>query len=124
MQPARQRLSDRRHQLTENIEVGSQTYTASAGIDPDVGNVREVFLCGAKEGSEIDNILGDTAVVISVALQHGVPIDALARSVARTRTTPIQPSELDGGLPLPTIPVSVIGRALDFLQDIQNELRG
>jgi len=43
----------------------------------------EVFLSGAKDGSGMAAILDDASVVISVALQHGIPAKALAKSISR-----------------------------------------
>lgn len=123
MQTERQRLPDRRPSISEVIEVGGQEYTATAGFDiADLG-VKEVFLTGAKEGSSMDAILGDAAVVISVALQHGVPIEALAKSVARIRTMPLAPKDLDFEHLSKTVPATAIGATLDFLQDVLAEAR-
>lgn len=119
MQPERKRLRDRRQSFTTEIEVGGSSYTATASIDED-GRVRELFLSGAKEGSAMDAILGDAAIIISVALQHGIPIEALGRSVGRIRTRPPLPKELDDA-PAETVPASVIGAALDLLGELQAE---
>lgn len=123
MQTGRQRLPDRRPAISEVIEIGGQTYTATAGIDLSVPGVREVFLSAAKEGSGMDAILGDAAVVISVALQHGVPVEALAKSVARVRTAPPAPEELGVERLSKTAPASAIGAALDFLRDVLADAR-
>lgn len=123
MQPQRHRLRDRRMSVSEVIEIGGQTYTATAGIDISVLGVREVFLSAAKEGSGMDAILGDAAVVISVALQHGVPIEALAKSVARIRTMPLAPKDLDFEHLSETVPATALGATLDFLQDVLAEAR-
>ena len=101
----RARLPDRRPSVTERIDVEGQTYTATAGIDPHTGAVREIFLDGAKAGSGMDAVLNDAAVTISVAIQHGVSIEALRKSVARVAGTP----------------ASVIGAALDFLTNVMKE---
>jgi ribonucleoside-diphosphate reductase alpha chain len=42
-----------------------------------------MFLSGAKDGSGLSAILEDASVVSSIALQHGIPASALAKSVAR-----------------------------------------
>ena len=61
-------------------------------------------------------ILDDASVVISVALQHGVPAAALAKSVARVPTAPLTPSNLANPAgPQHTGPASVLGAALDLL---------
>ncbi len=93
--PHRHRLPNRRPCHTEVLEVDGQLFTASIGFDPETKQPREVFLSGGKQGSMLDALLGDAAVVISVALQHGVPAEALARSVARLPAGPVTPSDLD-----------------------------
>jgi hypothetical protein len=100
--PARVRLPYRREAVTVTLATGPQHYDASLGFAAD-GAVREVFLAGARDGSEMAAILADAAVLISVALQYGVPAAALARSLSRL------PLEYGGG------PASVIGGALDLV---------
>ena len=54
------------------------------GFDPATGDVQEVFVAAGRIGSALDNLLADVAVVVSVALQHGVPLDAMRLSMARS----------------------------------------
>jgi hypothetical protein len=58
------------------------TLTASIGFGPN-GRPQELFLNGAKDGSGMAAILDDASVVISVALQHGIPAKVLAKSISR-----------------------------------------
>ena len=76
--PPRHRLPTRRPAVTEEIDCASTRLTATVGFDP-AGRPAEIFLSGAKDGSGLAAILDDAAVVISVALQHGIPAAALAR---------------------------------------------
>jgi hypothetical protein len=69
-------------------------------------------LNAGKSGTELDSLLGDAAVAISVSLQHGVLPSALAKSVGRV------PETIDGPAQLPA---SAIGAALHLL--CQYELR-
>src|SRR5947209_6178419 len=102
--PNRTRLPNRRPCVTERIEVGQSIFEASVGFDAN-GWPKEVFLTGAKVGTDMAAILADTSVAVSVALQHGVSASALALSVSRL------PDELDGP---PVRAGSVIGAALDL----------
>lgn len=111
------RLPNRRPILTEKIDAFGTRLFVSAGLDPETGQVREIFFGGTKEGSAIDAIMADLAVVISVALQHGVPPEALARSIARIPLAPLRPEDLDGR-PVPTIPASPVGVTLDWIREI------
>ena len=115
----RRRLADRRESKNADFKVDGQVYTATVGVEGSSGTILEVFLGGAKEGSHMAAVLGDAAVVISVALQHGVPVAAMAKSVARLRTRQPTPEELDAGAPVPSVPATVIGAALDLIEDLQ-----
>jgi hypothetical protein len=55
---------------------------ATIGFDL-AGHPAEVFLSGAKDGSNMSAILDDASVVISIALQHGIPARVLAKSISR-----------------------------------------
>ncbi len=68
-----------------------------------------------REGSPLNAMLADAAVVISVALQSGVPAAALAKSVGRLPAGPVAPADLDHA-PGQKVPASPIGAALDLLR--------
>ncbi len=111
----RQRLPNRRPSHTETLEVGGQAFTATIGFDPESGQPCELFLDAHKRDSMFGSMLADAAVVISVALQHGVSGEALARSVGRLPAGPVAPADLDGA-PGQKVPASPIGAALDLLR--------
>ena len=115
MTPTRQRLPSRRDNRIETLEVAGQRFTACIGFDPETGAPRELFLNGGKEGSQVDALLSDAATCISVALQFGVPIHALAKSVGRAPDLSTMPGSLDQ-LNAGRQPASPIGAAIDFLQ--------
>ncbi len=105
----RQRLPNRRPAVTEEIEAGGTHLTATVGFAAD-GCPAELFLSGGKTGSALDTILGDAAIVISIALQHGIPAATLRKSVGRV------PETLDG----PAVrAASPIGAALDLLAEYE-----
>ena len=114
MTPARARLPNRRPSHLETLEVGGQVITACIGFDPATNRPCEVFLNGGKEGSQVDAMLADAATVISVALQYGVPLDALAKSVGRAPNALTMPGAVDQ-LNASSQPASPIGAALDLL---------
>ena len=114
-QARRRRLPNRRPAITETLEVEGQSVAVTVGFEIEGDAVREVFLVAGKEGSMLNSLLADAAVAISVALQHGVPPAALAKSVGRLPNGSISPADLDrpqSG----RRPASLIGAALDFLQ--------
>lgn len=113
----RQRLPPRRDVEITTLHLrrtdGSEVqFEAAVGFDPQSGEPREVFLNGAKAGSDMAFVLADTAVAISVALQSGVRARAMVQSIARV------PTELDGP---PTAPASVIGAVLELLASYEKE---
>ena len=112
--PGRARLPDRRPSHFETLEVDGQVITACIGFDPVTWRPCEVFLNSGKEGSQFDAMLADAATIISVALQYGVPIAALARSVGRLPNAPTTPASLDQ-LNAGSQPTSALGAALDLL---------
>ncbi len=60
------------------------------------GQIGEVFVSGAKAGSEVDAVARDGAVLLSIALQHGVPLDAFR--MALTRNGDGSPSSIIGAV--------------------------
>lgn len=112
--PERRRLPNRRPTIIEEVDVNGLPMTVTVGLDPETLAPREVFLNGGKEGSAFDATVSDASVLLSVALQHGLPPEALAHSIARIPLGPTRPEDLDGR-PVPTMPASPIGAALDVL---------
>jgi hypothetical protein len=105
-------LPNRRRGETKYFAVGGVTLTAAIGIDAG-GSPAEVFLSGAKDASGMAAILDDVSVVISVALQHGIPARSLAKSIARRRL-PLAPPYVDHA-PGTRPAASVTGAVLDLL---------
>jgi ribonucleoside-diphosphate reductase alpha chain len=117
--PHRHRLPNRRPSYTETLEVAGQVVTATIGFDPADDQPRELFLTAGKEGSTLSALLSDAAVVISVALQHGIPAQSLAKSIGRLPEGPVTPADLDQGKPA-RLPASPIGAALDLLRSFED----
>ncbi len=109
MTPARSRLPNRRPSHMETLEVAGQTFEACVGFD-EHDRPKEIFLNGAKEGSEFSAMLSDIATTISVALQFDVPPEAMAKSVGRV---PNMKGDME--------PASAIGAVLDLLASLEPE---
>ena len=101
----RHALPMRRACLTFDVEFGGFTknHTVTAGCYDD-GSLGEVFINGGKSGEQVEAIARDGAVLLSLALQHGVTLDTIRHSI--TRDAQGQPS-------------SVVGAVVDRLIDIQ-----
>lgn len=79
---SRERLPNRRPQTVLEVEHGGSAFTVGVGSFPD-GRPSELFVSGSKAGSELDALLNDAAVLASIALQYGAPLEALARAMGR-----------------------------------------
>jgi len=78
----RQRLANRRHSETFEIEVAGLRYTATFSRFAD-GRVGEVFLNNHKSNSAADANARDAAVAASLAFQFGCPLQVLQRALLR-----------------------------------------
>ena len=106
----RQRLPNRRHSATTRIEHKGQSFFLTFGLDESF-RVVEVFGNSSKLSSDMDFLVADACIMISVALQNGVFIHDLKKSVKK------QPNEVEG---LPDRPASLIGVILDALEHEQD----
>ena len=121
MTAARAHLPNRRDNHVETLVVGDLEFTATVGFDPSTDRPRELFLDGGKGGSHFAALLADMATTISVAIQWGVPIAALAKSVGRAPDMGTEPGSL-AQLAAGTEPASPIGAALDLLCRLETEV--
>jgi hypothetical protein len=78
----RERLPNRRLGETFELEVAGLRYTCTIGRFGD-GRVAEIFLLNHKAGSQADTNAKDSAIVASIALQYGVPIEIIRRALTR-----------------------------------------
>ncbi len=81
----RRRLPNRRLAETIAFEVAGFAYTATVGYFPN-GQPAEIFLNASKTGSELERGARDAAVVASIGLQHGIPVETLRRALSRTES--------------------------------------
>jgi len=103
----RERLPHRRPGETTEIEFEGTRYAITVGYYLD-GRPGEVFTHGAKVGSNMDALLDDACIAVSLLLQHGVEPPRLASSMGRLG---------DG-----TKPASVIGALADLLAERAEEM--
>jgi ribonucleoside-diphosphate reductase alpha chain len=76
--PYRRRLPDERPSITHKFRVGEQEGYITVGLFDD-GRPGEVFITISKEGSTIRGLMDSVAVLTSLALQYGVPLEDLVR---------------------------------------------
>lgn len=78
----RNKLPSRRPSENFNLEVGGMKYVATVGYDP-TGKPAEIFINSVRMSSFADVNASDAAVAVSLALQHGVPVDILRTAMKR-----------------------------------------
>ena len=78
----RERLPDRRQHEAIDFQHGGFRYVASIGHFGD-GRVAEIFLTSNKAGSNADTNARDAAVVCSIALQYGAPLEVIRHALMR-----------------------------------------
>jgi hypothetical protein len=98
---SRRELPTRRYSETFELAHNSHRnkFSITVGLYPE-GDVGELFISGAKTGSDLEAHIHDAAIAISIALQYGAPLAVLAHAMTR---------EANGA------PSTVVGRALDVL---------
>jgi hypothetical protein len=101
----RHALPQRRAAQTFEMQHGklNTVFQVTLGYYPD-GRVGEVFISGSKAGSEIEAVARDGAVLLSIALQFGVPLNTIKHAVTR---------EHDGS------PSTIIGAVIERLSHDQ-----
>jgi hypothetical protein len=97
----RQTLPQRRHCETFQIEFWKQNWNVTVGYYGDHKTVGEIFINATKTtGTDLDAACRDSAVLTSLALQHGCPLSIMKGAVTRN---------VDGS------PSSIVGAIIDRL---------
>jgi ribonucleoside-diphosphate reductase alpha chain len=78
----RKRLPDRRASESFGFACGGMNYVASISRFAD-GRLAEIFITNHKVGSDADAAARDSAVVCSIALQHGTPVEVIRKALLR-----------------------------------------
>lgn len=86
----RERLPDRRHSWTQKLVVSGTTTYVTCGEFAD-GRLGEIFLDVAKCGSMIRAVLATSAKLVSVSLQHGVPLETVLDMLSELDFLPAGP---------------------------------
>ena len=76
----RRKLPDERHSFTHKFSIAGHEGYIHVGLY-ESGEPGEIFVRMAKEGSTISGLMDSFATAISLALQHGVPLQAAGRQV-------------------------------------------
>ncbi len=85
--PLRRRLPDTRKALTHKFDIAGHEGYLTVGLFED-GQPGELFITMAKEGSTIGGLMDSIGTLTSMALQYGVPLEALVTKFAHQRFEP------------------------------------
>ncbi len=96
--PYRRHLPDERRSVTHKFRVGEQEGYVTVGLYEE-GLPGEIFVNISKEGSTIRGLMDSVAVLTSVALQYGVPLESL---VTKFRNVHFEPSGMTSNPRIPT----------------------
>jgi ribonucleoside-diphosphate reductase alpha chain len=83
----RHRLPDTRPAVTHKFAIAGHEGYLTVGLY-EHGQPGEIFIAMAKEGSTISGFMDSFALVFSIALQHGVPLETLVQKLSHTRFEP------------------------------------
>jgi ribonucleoside-diphosphate reductase alpha chain len=86
-QPIRRRLPDTRTAITHKFDIAGHEGYLTVGLF-DNGQPGELFITMAKEGSTIGGLMDGIGTLTSMALQYGVPLEALVKKFAYQRFEP------------------------------------
>ncbi|MEV6414329.1 vitamin B12-dependent ribonucleotide reductase [Kribbella sp. NPDC051718] len=85
--PIRKRLPKSRPSRTTSFSVGGAEGYMTAGSYPDDG-LGEVFLKMGKQGSTLAGVMDAFSIAISIALQHGVPLETYVQKFTNLKFEP------------------------------------
>jgi len=85
--PLRRRLRETRTAVTHKFDIAGHEGYLTVGLFDD-GQPGELFVTMAKEGSTIGGLMDAVGTLTSMALQYGVPLEALSRKFAHQRFEP------------------------------------
>jgi len=99
MSAARTRLPDRRLSEIFSFEVAGHWYVASFSRFPCTSRLAEIFLDFGKPNSLLQTHAADSAVLVSLFLQHGVGLEIIGHSVAGPVRVALEMIDSGGGTP-------------------------
>jgi hypothetical protein len=81
-QGQRDRLPDRRPAISTSFERDGAHFEMTVGFYPN-GRVGEVFVSADRANSLLDFLMSDAAILASLALQYGAPLDEIQHALKR-----------------------------------------
>jgi ribonucleoside-diphosphate reductase alpha chain len=85
--PVRRKLPDERQSITHKFDIqGHEGYITVSMFDDHTPG--EIFVKMAKEGSTLSGMMDSFAIMVSLSLQYGVPLEALVSKFSHVRFEP------------------------------------
>src|SRR5882757_7209666 len=81
-QAGRDRLPNRRSAISTSFERDGARFEMTIGHYPD-GRIGEIFLNADRANSLLDFLMSDAAILASLALQYGAPLDEIMHALKR-----------------------------------------
>jgi ribonucleoside-diphosphate reductase alpha chain len=107
----RRRLPSKRHGITQEAKVGGNKVFLRTGEYND-GNLGEIFIDMHKEGAALRSVMNCFAMLVSIALQYGVPLEVLVEQFVFTRFEPQGPVQGHDRVKFATSVIDYVFRAL------------
>jgi hypothetical protein len=79
----RRQLPGRRASETFGFRCNNLDYSATISYFPGTNQLAEIFISNSKAGSHSDSAAKDSAVVCSISLQYGVPVEIIRHALLR-----------------------------------------
>ena len=95
--PVRRRMPDEREAITHHFSIADHDGYVTVGKYED-GSPGEVFMKMAKQGSTVSGLMDSLAICMSLALQHGVPLQVMVDKLSHMR---FEPSGFTGNPEIP-----------------------
>jgi ribonucleoside-diphosphate reductase alpha chain len=108
---SRRKLPSKRHGITQEAKVGGNKIFLRTGEYND-GALGEIFIDMHKEGAALRSVMNCFAMLVSIALQYGVPLEVLVEQFVFTRFEPQGPVQGHDRVKFATSVIDYVFRAL------------
>jgi len=111
LHPARVRLPARVGGYRQKVEIGGMDVYLHIGLFDD-GQPAELFVTVGKEGGTLRGLLDSLSTMVSIMLQHGVPLETIVDKLLHTNFEPAGPVQGDPRIKLSSSVLDYIARHL------------
>src|SRR5437870_4534312 len=108
---SRRKLPSKRYGITQEAKVGGNKVFLRTGEYGD-GTIGEIFIDMHKEGAALRSVMNCFAMLVSIALQYGVPLETLVEQFVFTRFEPQGPVQGHDRVKFATSVIDYVFRAL------------